>query len=87
MARSVIPPNPPDGEVSLQLVRGLSLDVEGFASRVRDQLSLPRRGATAEEVLLQLRELQSGYEVFFNFGVTYSFGSLFNNIVNPRFGN
>jgi hypothetical protein len=75
-----------DGEVSLQLVRGLSLDFEGFASRIRDQLSLPRRGATPEEVLLQLRELQSGYEVRFSFGIRYSFGSLFNNIVNPRFG-
>jgi hypothetical protein len=76
-----------DGEVSLQIVRGLSLDLEGFASRIRDQLSLPRRGATPEEVLLQLRELRSGYEVRFSFGVRYSFGSLFNNVVNPRFGN
>ena len=76
-----------DGEISLQIVRGLSLDLEGFASRNRDQLSLPRRGATPEEVLLQLRELQSGYEVRVSFGVSYSFGSLFNNVVNPRFGN
>jgi hypothetical protein len=38
-------------------------------------------------VLLQLRELRSGYEVRFSFGVRYSFGSLFNNVVNPRFGN
>ena len=76
-----------DGEVSLQIVRGLSLDLEGFASRIRDQLSLPRRGATPEEVLLPLRELRSGYEVRFSFGVRYSFGSLFNNVVNPRFGN
>jgi hypothetical protein len=56
------------------------------ASRIRDQLSLPRRSATPEEVLLRLRELQSGYEVSAAFGVTYSFGSLFNNVVNPRFG-
>jgi hypothetical protein len=76
-----------DGEISLQIVRGLSVDLEGFASRIRDQLSLPRRGATPEEVLLQLRELQSGYEVRLSFGVRYSFGSLFNNVVNPRFGN
>ena len=76
-----------DGEVSLQLVRGLSLDLEGSASRIRDQISLPRRGATPEEVLLQLRELQSGYEVRFSFGISYSFGSIFNNVVNPRFGN
>jgi hypothetical protein len=75
-----------DAEVDIRLARGLSLSVEGNASRIRDQLSLPRRGATPEEVLLRLRQLQSGYEVSFSVGLTYSFGSLFNNVVNPRFG-
>jgi hypothetical protein len=75
-----------EAEVSLRVMRGLSVNVEGNASRIRDQLSLPRRSATSEEVLLQLRELQSGYEVSFSVGVSYSFGSLFNNVVNPRFG-
>ena len=28
----------------------------------------------------------TGYQYFFNFGVSYSFGSILNNIVNPRFG-
>ena len=76
-----------DGELSLRIVRGLSVDFEANASRIRDQLSLPRRSATPEEVLLRRRELQSGYEVSVSFGVTYSFGSLFNDVVNPRFGN
>ena len=76
-----------DAELSLRVVRGLSVNVEGNASRIRDQLSLPRRSATQEEVLLQLRQLQSGYEVGFSVGVSYSFGSLFNNVVNPRFDN
>lgn len=74
------------GEVSLRIVRGLAVEVGGSASRIRDQISLPRRGATPEEVLLRLRELQSGYEVALFVGVSYSFGSIFNNIVNPRFG-
>src|SRR5688500_15359032 len=76
-----------DAELSLRVVRGLSVNVEGNASRIRDQLSLPRRSATPEEVLLQLRQLQSGYELGFSVGVSYSFGSLFNNVVNPRFDN
>ncbi len=75
-----------DGEVSLRLVRGLSLDIGGSASRIRDQISLPQRGATPEEVLLRVRELQSGYEVEFSIGLSYTFGSIFNNVVNPRFG-
>ena len=75
-----------DGSVNLRLMRGLSLQVGGSASRIRDQISLPRRGATPEEVLLRVRELQSGYETRVFVGVSYSFGSIFNNVVNPRFG-
>jgi hypothetical protein len=75
-----------DGEISWRIARGLSLDIEGSASRIRDQISLPRRNATPQEVLLRLRELQSGYDVSFSIGLSYSFGSIFNNVVNPRFG-
>ena len=52
-----------EGELSFRITRGLSVEIEGSASRIRDQLSLPRRGADPEEILLRLRELQSGYEV------------------------
>jgi len=75
-----------DGELDVRILRGLSLSLEGNASRIRDQIALPRRGATPEEVFLRIRELQSGYEVGFSVSLTYSFGSLFNNVVNPRFG-
>ena len=75
-----------NGEVSLRIARGFSIDVEASASRIRDQISLPRRDATPEEVLLRLRELRSGYEVEASIGLRYSFGSIFNNVVNPRFG-
>ena len=74
------------GDLSWRIRRGLSISVEGSASRVRDQISLRRRGATQEEILLRLRELQSGYEYDFSIGFTYSFGSIFSSIVNPRFG-
>jgi hypothetical protein len=75
-----------DGEVSLRLLRGLSLSAEVSGSRIRDQLSLPRRGATPEEILLRLRRLQSGYDYEFGLSLTYTFGSIFSSIVNPRFG-
>ncbi len=75
-----------DGEVSLRIARGLSVSAEVNASRIRDQLSLPARGATPEEILLRLRQLSSGYEYSFSFGLTYTFGSIFSSVVNPRFG-
>jgi hypothetical protein len=75
-----------NGEVSLRIARGLSVLTEVNASRIRDQVSLPARGATPEEILLRLRELSSGYEYSFSFGLTYTFGSIFSSVVNPRFG-
>jgi hypothetical protein len=74
------------GDVSLRLARGLSVSVEGNASRIRDQIYLPSRGATSEEVLLRIRRLKSGYEFGFDIGITYQFGSVYRAIVNPRFG-
>jgi hypothetical protein len=75
-----------DAEADLRITRGLSLSVEASASRIRDQLSLPRRDASPEEVLLRLRELRSGFSVRFELGIEYRFGSRFAAIVNPRFG-
>jgi len=73
------------GEASLRLAQGLSLNLGAGASRVRDRLSLPRRDATAEEILLRQRQLASGYEYGGWVGLTYTFGSIYNNTVNPRF--
>ena len=75
-----------NGEISWRILRGLSISADANASRIRDQISLPRRGATDEEILLRLRQLQSGYEYGFSMSVTYTFGSIFSSIVNPRFG-
>ena len=71
--------------LQFRVVRGLNYQVSGFYSRVRDQLSLEKRGATDEEILLRLRQLKTSYYYGINTGLSYTFGSTFNNIVNPRF--
>ena len=75
------------GGVNVRLGRGFSFNVDGSLSRVRDQLYLERGGATQQEVLTRLRALQTNYRYFAFFGVRYQFGSIFNSVVNPRFGN
>ncbi|NWF50131.1 MAG: hypothetical protein HXY49_06290 [Ignavibacteriaceae bacterium] len=75
-----------EGSVSLKLLKGLSFDLYGGYSRIRNQISLPRGGATFEEVLLQRKELDTKYSYWASIGLSYSFGSIYNNIVNPRFG-
>lgn len=72
--------------VSLNLVKGLNAFVFGGASLIHDQLYLPKGGATWEEVLLQRKMLATSYDYFFAVGFSYSFGSIYTNVVNPRFG-
>jgi hypothetical protein len=69
----------------LRVVRGLSFDVSVEGSRVRDQINLPVGDATEEEILLEIRELETGFEYDLSVGFSYTFGSIFNNVVNPRF--
>lgn len=73
------------GGIRFRLLRGLSLDLSGDVSRVRDQINLPAGDATEEDVLLRIRELETGVEYGFSFGFSYTFGSIFSNVVNPRF--
>jgi hypothetical protein len=73
-------------DLSLRIFKGLSLNIEGGYSATHDQLSLPRGEVTLEEILLRRRELASGYNYSFEVGLSYRFGSVFSNVVNPRFG-
>lgn len=69
-----------------RVAKGLELRIGGSATRIHDQLSLVKGEATSEEILLRIRELETSYRYFTNFGITYTFGSIYSNIVNPRFG-
>lgn len=72
------------GSTNVRLAKGLSLNLFADYGRPRDQLSLPRGEASDEEVLLRLRQLQTNYTYYTSFGLSYSFGSIFSPVVNPR---
>lgn len=74
------------GSFNIRLFRGFSIRMTGSYSWIRDQLYLAKGGATEEEVLLRQRQLETSYRYFTSFGIQYRFGSIFNNVVNPRFG-
>jgi len=73
------------GDLSVRLFRGLRVDFGGGFERIRDQISLPAGGLTDEEILLRQRERASDYRFYFEMGLSYQFGSIFNNVVNNRF--
>jgi hypothetical protein len=74
------------GMIELRLKKGLSLNVGGGGSWIRDQIYLPKGDATTEEILVRQRQLATSYSYSVYFGISYTFGSIFNNVVNPRFG-
>ena len=75
------------GYVSVRILKGLSVRIGGEVARINDQLSLVKGEASEAEILLQLQELETSYNLNARLGITYTFGSIYNNIVNPRFGN
>lgn len=70
--------------MSLRLVRGLSLTLSGSGSLIRDQLHLPKGGATDREILLRRQQLATQYTYSSSIGLTYTFGSIFTPVVNTR---
>lgn len=74
-----------DVEVDIRITGGLSLNIYSFGALTRDQIFLPKGGATPQEVLTRRRQLASGYNIYTYFGLNYRFGSKLNNFVNPRF--
>lgn len=73
------------GWVSLNLLEGFSLDLGGGYSRINDQISISKREVSIEELLLGRKELATEYSYWGSIGISYTFGSIFNNTVNPRF--
>ena len=74
------------GYADVRLFKGLSFNVGGFYAIQRDQLNIIKGTVSDQDLLTRRRQLNSNYDFFVHFGVRYRFGSLFNNIVNPRFG-
>jgi hypothetical protein len=74
------------GDISLRIVKGLSVSVNGGYSKIHDLIGLPKGGASQEDVLLRRAQLETSYSYWSSVGVSYSFGSIYSDIVNPRFG-
>lgn len=74
------------GNAVVRIVEGFSLRFGGIYTRLRDQLGLPATGATQADILLQRQELESQYSFQTVVGFTYTFGSIFAEVINPRFG-
>lgn len=72
--------------VDFRIIRGLSVRLEMDYSLVNDQITLPKGDLDDEEVFLRRRDLATSYNFGAEIGLSFTFGSIYNSIVNPRLG-
>ncbi len=73
-----------DSYLSVRILKGLSVRFSGDLKLIQDQINLPAGSASLEDVLLQQKQIATNFEVGFGVGISYTFGSAFNNIINTR---
>ncbi len=75
-----------NSSLNLRIFKGLSLQISGGVAHINDQVNLKKGDISEADRLLELRELSTQYRIGGGIGLTYTFGSIYNNVVNPRFG-
>ncbi|MFI5173038.1 MAG: hypothetical protein ACHQFW_11645 [Chitinophagales bacterium] len=68
-----------------RIVEGLSFNGYFNIYFIKDQFNLAKGDLSQEEILLQIKEQETDFTFSTYFGLSYTFGSIYNNIVNPRF--
>jgi hypothetical protein len=73
------------GSLSFRIFKGFSFWAGGGYSAIHDQISLPAVGATLDQILLMRKDQATTFSFRFNLGLSFTFGSMYSNVVNPRF--
>ena len=73
------------GELEFRITRGLDLDLEVDVEWLDDQLFISGVGLTDEDIFLGRFDRQTDFTYEFSIGLSFEFGSIFNNVVNSRF--
>jgi hypothetical protein len=68
----------------IRITRGLSFYVSARYDIINDQISLPADDITDTERLLGERQQATSYDYGLSFGLSFTFGSKYSNVVNPR---
>jgi hypothetical protein len=73
---------------NIRIIRGLSVSLSGRYRIINDQLSLELPtdvDPNDPESILRGVQRPTSFDYSISFGLSYTFGSIYNNIVNPRF--
>lgn len=72
-------------ELSVRVAEGLFLRIYGNGSQIKNQISLAKSNLDTSQILLGGSQLPTTIDYYTSFGFNYTFGSMNNSIVNPRF--
>ena len=74
------------GYLEVRIVKGLSFYVSSNANFTKGVYpNIPRKNFSNVDILTNTRQYPSEKRLYANFGISYRFGSIYNNVVNPRF--
>ncbi|MBJ7880684.1 DUF481 domain-containing protein [Gelidibacter salicanalis] len=70
--------------ISVRVFKGLAVRFSGNFEIVHDQINLSGGSASIEDVLLRQKQIATDFELNLSIGLSYTFGSAFNTIINTR---
>ncbi|RED95646.1 hypothetical protein C7460_11796 [Marinoscillum furvescens DSM 4134] len=73
-----------NNSAAVRVFKGFSVRVNASFDMIRDQINLEQGDASLEDIILQQRAIATNYRLSVGAGVSYTFGSIYNNILNTR---
>lgn len=74
------------GNLEIRIVKGLSVYLYSYANFTKGIYpNISRKGLSREDLLTNIRQYATGKSIYMSLGINYRFGSIYNNVVNPRF--
>lgn len=69
---------------NIRVIEGLSVRFSSNIQLIRDQFTLPAGDNSIEDLLLQQKQIATDFKTSFSVGLSYTFGSIYNSIINTR---
>ena len=70
--------------LDIRVFEGLAVRLSGNVNLIREQYSQAASNTSIEDLLLQQRQIATDYRTGFSVGLSYTFGSIYNSIINTR---
>jgi hypothetical protein len=73
-----------NGGLNFRIWKGLSWNLSGSYSLLNDEINLRKEEASSDDVITGARRAPTNMRYSFNTGLSFTFGSVYNNVVNTR---